>query len=142
MNLTRLSIRQYLDYVSMAFVAFISTVASRELIASILPADTLIYYVLSMTVAYCIGIVINFSLQFHFTFHSDSLTWRQFSGFIVVALIGAGVTLLASLLLRYLFFDYFFAEISATLAFISGNVVASISTYALNAAYVFRRDNK
>ena len=140
MNSSHTSFRQYLNYVAIALVAFISTIAFREVVHSLLPADTPGYYLVSMATAYCIGIVINFILQYRYTFSSVSATWGMFRAFVIVAIIGAAITLLTSLLFRYLLFDKFFTRLSPTLGFIAGNVVASVSTYILNASYVFRRN--
>lgn len=133
-----LSIRQFASYVGAALLAFLATIAAREVFAWLLPADTPGYYLLSMVLAYSLGIVVNYNMQFRHTFRGSQPTWGRFAGFVAVAIVGAGVTFSTSFVSRYWLFDLFVPEYSATLAFIFGNVVASVSTYVLNAVYVFR----
>lgn len=138
MNGSRASVAQYVRYVAVALVAFVATVASREVFQRMLPGDTPAFYTLSMVLAYCLGIVVNFTLQRALTFRSTNRSWGMFSGFVLVALAGAAVTTASSLAFRYLVFDHWFERWSPTLGFAGGNVVASVTTYVLNARFVFR----
>ena len=106
----------------------------------LLPADTPVYYTISMVLAYGLGIVINFTLQHSITFRMrrEDKNARMFTGFVLVAIAGAGVTALVALSLRYLGnFDLLFGTYSGTAAFVAGNIAASVVTYWLNARHVF-----
>lgn len=141
MGRSQVSFRQYVHYVAVACAAFASTVGCRELLQRLIGQDSVALYTLSMALAYAIGIVVNFLLQRLLTFRTLTRSWRMFHGFVLVAAVGAAVTLVSSLCFRYLLFDFWIQRWSPTLGFVCGNVVASVSTYLLNATYVFPPGN-
>jgi putative flippase GtrA len=129
-----------MSYVGVAGVAFVTTVAARELFAFLLPADTAAYYLISIMMAYTLGIAINFTLQHSLTFRLAPAEKdpSMFAGFLVVALIGAGATAAVAALLRYgAGFEQLFGAWGGSAAFIVGNALASVLTYWLNARWVF-----
>ncbi|MES9940954.1 MAG: GtrA family protein [Candidatus Thiodiazotropha sp. 6PLUC2] len=137
-----ISLQQYFKYIFVALIAFFSTIIAREIITIIiLTEDSLIGYSISMILAYAIGVIINFSMQYVYTFRIDKSQglWKKFFGFSMVAMVGGIVTVVSSLVLRY-WFGVFneFQEFSATGAFILGTVIASFITYGLNSYFVFK----
>jgi putative flippase GtrA len=137
-----LSLAQYRRFFLVGTVVGLLAIALRELIAAALPADTPLFYSISVIVVYVFGILLSYVLQHRFTFKVDLGTsdWRRLTSFIAVALIGALTTWLLSLIFRYeLGFDRIFGLLSGSIAFGVAALSSSVLTYALNALVVFRR---
>jgi len=137
-----LSFHQYRRFFLVGTVVGLLAIALRELIAAALPADTPLFYSISVIVVYVFGIVLSYVLQHRFTFKVSlgNSNWRRLASFIAVALIGALTTWLLSLVFRYeLGFDRIFGHLSGSMAFAVAAVTSSVLTYTLNALLVFRR---
>ena len=137
-----LSFHQYKRFFLVGTGVGLLAIAFRELIAAALPADTPLFYSISVVVVYGFGIVLSYVLQHHFTFKISlgESNWRRLISFIAVALVGASTTWLLSLAFRYeLGFDRVFGQLSGTMAFAAAAVTSSVFTYTLNALLVFRR---
>jgi putative flippase GtrA len=107
----------------------------------LLPADTPVFYSLSVIIVYAIGILLSFLLHQRYTFRIRSSSGRGLGLFFAVALGGAGLTWLLSVLLRYgLAFDALFGELGGTTAFALAALLSSLATYAANGRLVFRRE--
>jgi len=136
-----LSFDQYRRFFLVGTVVGLLAIALRELIAAALPADTPLFYSISVVVVYVFGILASYVLQHRFTFEV-SLTKsdrRRFMTFIGVSLIGAVATWLLALVFRYeLGVDQVFGQLSGSMAFAAAAVSSSILTYTLNALLVFR----
>jgi len=94
-----------------------------------------------VVVVYIFGILTSYVLQHRFTFKVSlaQSNRRRLISFIAVALIGALVTWLLSLIFRYeLRFDSTFGSLSGSMAFAAAAVSSSVLSYALNALLVFR----
>ncbi|MEJ0048387.1 MAG: GtrA family protein [Rhodospirillales bacterium] len=74
---SRWSGRGYFLYLIVAAVVGVITVALRELAGRLLPADTPVNYAISVVLAYCVGIVLNYLLQSRFTFRAAPNTARH-----------------------------------------------------------------
>ena len=139
-----ISISQYLRYASVALAALVVTVLTREFVQFLFVADTEIIYGLSIIIAYTVGIMVNFSLQKRLTFRlaHNRVTTGLFLGFVIVALIGAGATLLVAFALRYgLRLDHIVGAGAPMLAFFLATVFSSFLTYTLNTRYIFSESN-
>ena len=137
-----LSFHQYRRFFLVGTVVGLLAIALRELIAAALPADTPLFYSISVIVVYVFGIVLSYVLQHRFTFKVSlgNSSWRRLGSFIAVALLGALTTWLLSLVFRYeLGFDRIFGQLSGSMAFAVAAVTSSVLTYTLNALFVFRR---
>jgi putative flippase GtrA len=136
-----LSLAQYKRFFLVGTAVGLLAIALRELIAAALPADTPLFYSISVIVVYVFGILLSYVLQHRFTFKVSlrKSNWRRLISFICVALIGALATWLLSLIFRYeLGFDRTFGLLSGSLAFAVAAVSSSALTYTLNALLVFR----
>lgn len=138
----RLSLEQYGQYMAIAALVGVLTVACRELIALCLPQDTRIYYLISVLGAYGFGIALNFILQRMITFgkQARNKTRQYFLPFFIVALAGMGLVSLLALLLRYFFwFNLLFGAFSPSVAFTVAVIISSIFTYTMNTHVVFQK---
>jgi putative flippase GtrA len=136
-----MSLGQYIRFVAVGAFVGIVTVAARELIGHLLPADSVLYYSLSVVIAYALGIVLSYVInqQFTFTNRGPGASSVSFLLFVVVALIGALSTWLLALLFRYgAHLGVLLGDWTAAVAFALAAVVSTLITYPLNARFVFR----
>ena len=118
------------------------TLACRELIDRLLAADTVLYYSLSVVLAYAVGVLLSFLLNRRFTFEKPGSDqgFSKFVLFVAIALAGLVSTWLLSLALRYgLGLQESLGEASAAIAFATAALLSSAITYPLSAWFVFRR---
>ena len=100
-------------------------------------------YIISIAIVYTVGIVLSYFLQSHFTFktnknHSHSFKYK-FSYYTMVQLVGMGVTIVSSLLIRYLLFSLTtVSQFRDTIAFVIASLIASIVTYGVSKIYIFK----
>jgi putative flippase GtrA len=137
-----LSFLQYARFLLVGLVVGLIAIVLREWIARALPADTPVFYSLSIVVVYAMGILLSFALHSRFTFgvRTEFDKSERLAPFFAVALVGAMATWLVSLVCRYgLAFDRVFGELAGSAAFAVGAVTASLVTYVLNARMVFHR---
>ena len=133
---------QYGRFFTVGLIVGVIAIGLRELIGRALPADTPIYYSLSVILVYAIGILLSFVLHSRFTFGAgaNDASIVRLASFSVVAMVGALITWLVSMVCRYqLGFDDHFDAASGAIAFAVGAVTASLATYVLNAHLVFRQ---
>ena len=136
-----LSFRQFRRFFLVGTVVGVLAIALRELIAAALPADTPLFYSISIVGVYIFGILTSYILQRRFTFKlgPEESSGRRLISFIAVALIGALSTWLMSLIFRYgLDFDRTFGHLSGSMAFAAAAVSSSALTYTLDALLVFQ----
>ncbi|MFH0342966.1 MAG: GtrA family protein [Chromatiales bacterium] len=141
-NRHRLS--QYARFLAVGLLVGILAIVLREAMARALPTDTLGFYSLSIIAVYALGILLSFFLHWRYTFRikANHADLRKLASFFVVALTGASVAWLLSLVCRYVLdFDVLFGHLGASAAFAVGAVAASLLTYTLNARRVFRLDS-
>jgi putative flippase GtrA len=137
---SRLSMLQYSRFLLVGLVVGLIAIFAREWIARALPADSPLFYSISVVVVYAAGIVLSFALHSRFTFgtHLPFSRTERFAPFLAVALVGAMATWLISITCRYAVgFDKLFGAVAGSVAFAVGAVAASILTYILNAHMVF-----
>lgn len=130
----------YARYMAVAAVAGIVTVGLRELIALALPRDTPFTFTLSVLLAYCCGIVLNFAGQARFTFGAARARQpiASFTAFAAIAALGAVLTAALSRILRYdAGFDAVFGRLGPAAAFACATLCVSVVSYTLSARYVF-----
>jgi putative flippase GtrA len=137
--MSHLSFRQYQRYFVVGSVIGVFALALREAIAWTLPADTPVYYSVSIIAVYAVAVVLSYAAQRSITFaHKGGWSLAQLGAFTATALIGGVVTWLVALLVRYtLRLDQLLGPLSATLAFAVGAVTASVVTYLLQARFIF-----
>ncbi|NMF60557.1 GtrA family protein [Pseudanabaena yagii] len=100
-------------------------------------------YVMSIAIVYVVGTILSYFLQSRFTFKDNKKKTRsfkyKFSYYTVVQLLGMGVTIVFSLLIRYLLFPItILAQFRDTIAFIIASLIASIVTYGISKVYIFK----
>ena len=137
-----MSLTQYVRFLVSGAVVAVVTIACRELIASVLAADTAPYYSLSVVLAYAIGVVLSFQINQRFTFQANTgaRDWSGFFVFVGIALAGMASTWALSLTLRYgLGLQAVLGDTSAAVAFAAAALLSSAITYPLSALLVFRR---
>lgn len=136
----------YGKYFAIGSIVGILAILVRELIAWLLPADTPVYYGISITLVYVIGIIASYLGHYHVTFSHIENPVRQsptsIRNYILIALIGMLITTVLSYVFRYVLqFDVLFGKLSASAAFALAALVASGATYFLNATYIFIEDS-
>lgn len=132
----------YVRYFVVGAVVGVLTVALRELFAYMLPADTPVYYALSVVLAYAVGIVCSYYGHHNVTFRMPEAVdghATAFTRFAFIAIAGLLATTVMSMLIRYgLPVDRLFGKYAGAFAFATATVLASILTYSLNSAFTFK----
>jgi len=102
-----------------------------------LVGDLLPGYILSMVAAYGVGTVLSYTLNRRFTFQHKGRIARQFLTFVGVSLLGMGISILASLVIRE---GLALAQIPfrENIAFAIALLATSVVTYTINRAITFR----
>lgn len=100
-------------------------------------------YIISIAIVYTVGIVLSYFLQSHFTFKTNKNNSRsfkyKFTYYTIVQLVGMGVTIVFSLLIRYLLFPLtIVSQFRDTVAFIIASLAASIVTYGVSKIFIFK----
>lgn len=138
-----MSLGQYARFLMVgAFVGVVS-VACRELSGYLLGADTRENYMLSVALAYTLGIGLSFWMNHRFTFIAEgrSVNWRAFARFTAIAVVGLISTWLLSLTLRYgAHLDALIGRLAKPAAFATATLLSSVLTYPLNSRFVFGSD--
>lgn len=140
MTRERLSMHQYLRFFLVGATVGILAILLREIVARMLPADSPLYYSLSVIAVYAIATFLSFALHRRYTFRlkPSPNPGRQMMLFVAVVLAGAASTWLLSLVLRYgLTFDMYFGDLAGAAAFALATLLSSLMTYAANGRYVF-----
>ena len=136
----------YARYFVVGAVVGILTVALRELFAFLLPADTPVYYALSVVLAYAVGIVCSYYGHHNLTFRMSKAVdghAMAFTRFATIAIAGLLATTALSMLIRYGFpVDRLMGEYAGAFAFASATILASMLTYSLNSAVTFKGHQK
>jgi len=132
----------YIRYFVVGAIVGVLTVALRELFAYMLPADTPVYYALSVVLAYAVGIVCSYYGHHNVTFKmQDPVDGHAtaFTRFAFIAIAGLLATTTMSMLIRYgLPVDRLLGEYAGGSAFALATILASLLTYSLNSAFTFR----
>ena len=123
------------------FVTLVSIVL-RDVIGRFLEGSTG-EYVMSVAIVYVIGLGLSYFLQSRFTFQSQKKQTRsfkyKFTYYTLVQLVGMGVTIASSLLIRYLLFPFtILAPFRDTIAFVIASLIASVVTYGFSKIYIFK----
>lgn len=133
---------QYFSYLIIGGVVGLITLLSQRCIAWFLSSNAIFYYMVSVLLAYLLGIFINFTLQKKFTFFSipiQSKRKRQILRFFLVAIIGSFVTVVLAAMFKYeMCFSVLFGGLSGTIAFALASILVSVLTYSLNSKFVFK----
>ncbi len=141
MSEDRISYNRYPRFFIIGSVVGIATVLVRELISTMLDADSKIEYLITICGAYGFGIIASFSLQRKFTFHDhgESRARDHFVLFTLVALAGGALVALLAFVFRYaILTDWLSNQYAPTVAFITATLIVSVLSYWVNAKYVFR----
>ena len=136
----RASWSQFLRFLAVGGAVGVATLAVREWVALALPGDTPVWYALSSILAYAVGIVASYLLQQRFSFAAVPAHGSpgRFARFVLVAMAGALVAMLASAGLRYgLYMDRWLGDLGASAAFAAGALGAAGASYLLNLKLVF-----
>ena len=137
-------IKSFLRYSAVGAFVGIMALAALALLEAIFPASR-IAYVVSIVGVYGAGIVLNYVLQKTFTFSvkSDLDLKRSLGRFVVVALVGALLTISLSYALRYhLCWASELLLLAGPASFGMACLVASILTFYLNRTWVFKREHR
>lgn len=134
------SLTQYFRFLIVGGIVGLITVACREVIGYLLPADTPVFYSLSVVGANGIGTALSFMLNRRFTFNSNVTGWSRFAGFAAISILAMISTWLLSLGIRYgLKLHVLFGDLLAPgVAFAVATLISSLITYPLNASLIFR----
>ena len=130
----------WLRYMAVAAVVGLITVGLREIIAFALQSDTPSRYGISVFLAYCCGVVLNYAGQARFTFggRRNPQAAASFALFAVFATFSAALTALVSRLLRYgAAFDEVFGRLGPAAAFAVATLAVSAVSFTLASRYVF-----
>jgi len=131
----------YCKYFFVGSIVGIIAIVAREIIGILLPADTPVYYMLSVTLVYAGGIIASFYGHYRVTFSHISnkrAACESIGKFTVIAVIGMIVTSLLSYQVRYhLGLEPVFGKILPAFAFGTATVTASLVTFSLNSRYTF-----
>jgi putative flippase GtrA len=131
----------YCKYFAVGAIVGCTAIVVRELIGILLPSDTPVYYLLSVTLVYAGGIIASFYGHYRVTFshiRRKRAALESIGKFTIIALIGMGITALLSYQIRYrLGLEPVFGKALPALAFGSATVIASLVTYTLNTRYTF-----
>lgn len=135
-----LSAAQYARFIGVGAAVGVFSIACREFIDFLLVSDSALHYSFSVIAAYAAGIVVSYMINHRVTFtNSGARSWRKFSLFVSVALIGLSTTWLLSVALRYgVPLDRLLGGAWAGVAFAVATFLSTLITYPLNALYVFR----
>jgi putative flippase GtrA len=100
-------------------------------------------YVMSVAIVYAVGLILSYFLQSRFTFQTQKKKTRsfkyKFTYYTLVQLVGMGVTIVSSLLIRYLLFPLtILAQFRDTIAFVIASLIASVVTYGVSKIYIFK----
>lgn len=129
---------RYLVYLVGGGLAAVLTIASREVFAVLLPADNRLYFMVSILLAYGVGIAFNFQFQKRVTFRLSDARDNAFLRYTIVALIGMLLVMMLSYLFRYrIGFERWFAPYDDTLAFALASLLTSVATYGMTVWSVF-----
>lgn len=136
-----MSLTQYFRFLIVGGIVGLITIACREVIGYLLPADTPVFYSLSVVGANGIGTALSFMLNRRFTFSDSNVTgWSRFAGFAAISIVAMVSTWLLSLGIRYgLRLHVLFGDLLAPgVAFAAATLISSLITYPLNASLIFR----
>jgi putative flippase GtrA len=136
-----LSVSQYFRFLLVGAITGLFGIAARELIARMLVRDTVIYYCISVSFAYAIGIVVSFVLNRRFTFYGNLASRRasEFLTFVVISCVGLVSTSALAPAIRYgIRVDEAVGRFSADFAFAAAALLSSLFTYPFTALLVFR----
>lgn len=132
----------YTRYFVVGAIVGVLTVALRELFAYMLPADTPVYYALSVVLAYTVGIVCSYYGHHNVTFRMQEAVGGHataFTRFAFIAIAGLLATTAMSMLIRYGFsMDRLLGKYAGSFAFALATILASLLTYSLNSAFTFK----
>jgi len=136
------ALNQYGRYFVIGGLVGVMTLLLREGIARI-AGDTPALYLLSVLIAYAIGILISFLLHRYLTFRERLATPAHplnsaLLRFSLIALLGMALTAGMAMAVRYLLaLDAVFFAYSGAAAFVIASLLTSVVTYALNARLSF-----
>lgn len=137
-----ISIKQFSTYLAVGGLVGIITVAVREGFGLIIQ-DNASNYLISVLLAYALGIALSYCLHKFFTF-SSTLKQNQnnrfnFICFTAIAIGSLMLTGLFSMLFRYgLHLDLWSPHYAAMIAFIGASLITSVVSYCLNATFSIR----
>lgn len=135
--------QRYVVYASIGVLVALATIMVRAVLGRLLPADTPVFYALSIIGAYLTGMTLSYLGHRKVTFgHVEDLahSWQvSVASYVSITLVGLGVTLLVSMLVRYqLPLQQWVGDWASTLAFVAGVLVSSTLTFLLNQAVTFK----
>jgi putative flippase GtrA len=114
-------------------------ILAREAIAAQLPADTPVYYTLSVALVYAGGILASYYGHRKVTFRDTSVSGRvfkSFRAFVLIAIFGMLATASLSILFRY-GIPVQAGRFQPGLAFALATLTTSLLTYRLNKYFAF-----
>jgi putative flippase GtrA len=129
----------YCRYFVIGAVVGCLAILAREAIAALLPADTPVYYTLSVALVYVGGILASYYGHRKVTFRDTSVSGRvfkSFSAFVLIAIFGMLATASLSILFRY-GIPVQVGRFQPSLAFALATLATSLLTYRLNKNYAF-----
>ena len=133
----------YLKYAFIGTVVALIAIILREVVGRALPADSPVYYAISIILVYALGILISYVGHRLFSFgHVKDLHFsksQSLGAFITVALLGMVSTMVLALGIRYLLpIDNLLGQYGAAFAFALATLITSVGTFILNGTYTFR----
>ena len=131
----------YCKYFAVGAIVGCSAIAAREIIGILLPSDTPVYYLLSVSLVYAVGIIASFYGHYRVTFshiRRKRAALESIGKFTIIALLGMLITALLSYQIRYrLGLEPVFGKALPALALIFILVYTKKVTYTLNTRYTF-----
>lgn len=136
----------YCKYFLVGAAVGVAAIIAREIIAYLMPADTPVYYLISVVLVYAGGIIASFHGHYRVTFshiRNKRAALKSIGRFTIIAIIGMLITTLLSYQIRYATgMEPILGKLLPAFAFATGTVIASVATFLLNARYTFVENPK
>jgi len=129
--------RQYIRFATVGAFIAISAILLREIVAALLPPGNYRFST-SIVIVWSLGILLSFYLNRAYTFASKSSGWTSLARFSIIA-IAAGLlcVVISNMTLEVLAHVLPSLAYRETIAFIVGNLLASIASFAAYRRLVF-----
>jgi putative flippase GtrA len=137
-HLLRCYVRQYFRFAVVGVFVAIAAILLREFVAVVLPPSNY-QFSASIAIVWMLGILLSFNLNRTYTFSSSRTKWSGFCIFSVIAVTAGVLCIVVSNLALDVLVQVFPAvAYQETIAFVIGNLLASIASFAAYRLFVFR----
>jgi putative flippase GtrA len=134
----RCYVRQYFRFAVVGVFVAIAAILLREFVAVVLPPSNF-QFSASIAIVWVLGILLSFNLNRMYTFSSSKTKWSGFCIFSVIAVTAGILCIVVSNLALDVLVQVFPAfAYQETIAFVIGNLLASIASFAAYRLFVFR----